>query len=185
MDSTPHEDLAAGAEHWQEEYGSSPLRDADFETMSGTPLRPVYGPGDWSQDQAAEALGWPGRPPYTRGPYASMYRSKLWTMRLFAGFGTACQRCTALGTVIVHESVHDDFLARLGPDLVDARVLELAPRRADPARSFGVAIVVDRLLLAIRHLVVFVLVHDQHEGRDIERRVHVIFGDLVDPEQHQ
>ena len=37
----------------------------------------------------AERLGWPGRPPYTRGPHASMYRSKLWTMRLFAGFGTA------------------------------------------------------------------------------------------------
>src|SRR5436309_550384 len=48
--------------------------------MSGVPLEPVYGPDD------AE---YPGQFPYTRGPYASMYRSKLWTMRLFAGFGTA------------------------------------------------------------------------------------------------
>src|SRR5436305_1481360 len=48
--------------------------------MSGVPLAPVYGPDD------AE---WPGVYPYTRGPYASMYRSKLWTMRMFAGFGTA------------------------------------------------------------------------------------------------
>ena len=48
--------------------------------MSGVPLEPVYGPGD------AEL---PGQFPYTRGPYASMYRSRLWTMRQFAGFGTA------------------------------------------------------------------------------------------------
>ncbi len=48
--------------------------------MSGLPLEPVYGPAD--EDR-------PGVYPYTRGPYASMYRSKLWTMRLFAGFGTA------------------------------------------------------------------------------------------------
>jgi len=48
--------------------------------MSGLPLEPVYGPDD------AEL---PGQYPYTRGPYASMYRSRLWTMRQFAGFGTA------------------------------------------------------------------------------------------------
>ena len=48
--------------------------------MSGIPLRPVYGPEDAEH---------PGVWPYTRGPYASMYRSKLWTMRMFAGFGTA------------------------------------------------------------------------------------------------
>jgi methylmalonyl-CoA mutase N-terminal domain/subunit len=48
--------------------------------MSGVPLSPVYGPDDGE---------FPGQYPYTRGPYASMYRSKLWTMRMFAGFGTA------------------------------------------------------------------------------------------------
>src|SRR5918997_201619 len=66
-------------ERWQEAYGRSPLRDADFETMSGVPVEPVYGPDDGE---------FPGVEPYTRGPYASMYRSKLWTMRQFAGFGT-------------------------------------------------------------------------------------------------
>src|SRR5574340_603231 len=71
---------------WQEQYDTSPLRDADFETMSGIPLAPVYGPDD--RPDGADG-GWPGQAPYTRGPYASMYRSKLWTMRLFAGFGTA------------------------------------------------------------------------------------------------
>src|SRR5580700_1607927 len=65
---------------WQEAYERSPLRPARFETMSGVPLEAVYGPTD------AEL---PGQYPYTRGPYASMYRSRLWTMRQFAGFGTA------------------------------------------------------------------------------------------------
>jgi methylmalonyl-CoA mutase, N-terminal domain len=89
VDLTPHEDLSDGRSSWREEYESSTLRDEDFQTMSGVPLAPVYGPDDWPSDLAAERLGFPGRPPYTRGPYASMYRSKLWTMRLFAGFGTA------------------------------------------------------------------------------------------------
>jgi methylmalonyl-CoA mutase N-terminal domain/subunit len=89
MDSTPHENLDEGRARWREAYDSSTLRDADFETMSGIGLEPVYGPEDWPERQVPERLGWPGRPPYTRGPHASMYRSKLWTMRLFAGFGTA------------------------------------------------------------------------------------------------
>jgi methylmalonyl-CoA mutase N-terminal domain/subunit len=65
---------------WQEAYDASKLRDVDHETMSGIPLDAVYGPDDGE---------FPGQYPYTRGPYASMYRSKLWTMRMFAGFGTA------------------------------------------------------------------------------------------------
>ncbi len=67
-------------EAWQDAYDASPKRDARFETMSGVPLEPVYGPDD--------AL-FPGQYPYTRGIHASMYRSRLWTMRMFAGFGTA------------------------------------------------------------------------------------------------
>jgi methylmalonyl-CoA mutase, N-terminal domain len=67
-------------EQWQAAYDASRQRDADFTTMSGIPLEPVYGPADGE---------FPGVYPYTRGPYASMYRSKLWTMRMFAGFGTA------------------------------------------------------------------------------------------------
>ena len=67
-------------EEWKRAYDASRLRDATFTTMSGIPLEPVYGPDDGD---------FPGVYPYTRGPYASMYRSKLWTMRMFAGFGTA------------------------------------------------------------------------------------------------
>jgi len=67
-------------EQWQRAFEASKLRNADFRTMSGIPLDPVYGSDDGE---------YPGVYPYTRGPYASMYRSKLWTMRMFAGFGTA------------------------------------------------------------------------------------------------
>jgi methylmalonyl-CoA mutase N-terminal domain/subunit len=71
---------ATPRERWEEAYAASPRRAARFSTMSGIPLDPVYGPDDGE---------FPGQYPYTRGPYASMYRSKLWTMRMFAGFGTA------------------------------------------------------------------------------------------------
>src|SRR4051812_29363112 len=70
----------ASREEWQRAYDGATIRDADFSTMSGVPVEPVYGPED---------APFPGQWPYTRGPYASMYRSKLWTMRMFAGFGTA------------------------------------------------------------------------------------------------
>ncbi|HXW39223.1 MAG TPA: methylmalonyl-CoA mutase family protein, partial [Acidimicrobiales bacterium] len=86
------EELDAGAvEQWASDYAATPLRDADFETMSGIPLEPVYGPGPRGGESGAgdDGAEWPGVYPYTRGPYASMYRSKLWTMRMFAGFGTA------------------------------------------------------------------------------------------------
>ncbi|HLN17948.1 MAG TPA: methylmalonyl-CoA mutase family protein [Acidimicrobiales bacterium] len=65
---------------WERAYRDSPQRDAEPTTMSGVPVDPVYGDDDGP---------FPGQFPYTRGPYASMYRSKLWTMRMFAGFGTA------------------------------------------------------------------------------------------------
>jgi methylmalonyl-CoA mutase N-terminal domain/subunit len=67
-------------ERWQQAFENAQLRDSDFTTMSGIPVAPVYGPDDGE---------FPGEWPYTRGPYASMYRSKLWTMRMFAGYGTA------------------------------------------------------------------------------------------------
>src|SRR5688572_23280860 len=72
--------MTTNRELWEQAYGSARLRDVDFETMSGIPLDAVYGPDDGE---------FPGQYPYTRGPHASMYRSKLWTMRMFAGFGTA------------------------------------------------------------------------------------------------
>ncbi|MBT7379163.1 MAG: methylmalonyl-CoA mutase [Actinobacteria bacterium] len=63
---------------WEEAYQNLPLRQEDFETMSGVPVDPVYGEAPF-----------PGQFPYTRGLHAGGYRSRLWTMRMFAGFGTA------------------------------------------------------------------------------------------------
>jgi methylmalonyl-CoA mutase N-terminal domain/subunit len=62
-------------------------RDAEFSTMSGHPIESIYSPEDVSGD-VAEKVGSPGEYPFTRGPYPSMYRGRLWTMRQFAGFGT-------------------------------------------------------------------------------------------------
>ncbi len=98
MGSKKEDDVAAGVmggfEQWAAEYAAASLRDADFETMSGVPLESVYGPpadpaDDASGESGSTTTEWPGVYPFTRGPYASMYRSKLWTMRMFAGFGTA------------------------------------------------------------------------------------------------
>ncbi len=63
-------------------------RDVPFETMSGIPVKALYTEADLPAD-VDEAIGLPGEPPFTRGVYPSMYRGRLWTMRQFAGFGTA------------------------------------------------------------------------------------------------
>jgi methylmalonyl-CoA mutase, N-terminal domain len=76
------------AERWfRERYSSKPERRAPFTTLSGEPVRPLYGPED--AGPFAERIGFPGEYPFTRGVYPSMYRGRLWTMRQFAGFGTA------------------------------------------------------------------------------------------------
>jgi methylmalonyl-CoA mutase, N-terminal domain len=72
-------------EQWQQEFDAGRKRDVDYETMSGLPVEPLYGPADGEVD---ESIGWPGQYPYTRGVHASGYRGRLWTMRMFAGFGT-------------------------------------------------------------------------------------------------
>src|SRR6184192_737077 len=84
--------MADDKERWEKEtYGHSvrrsPERDVPYETLSGIPLKPVYTPEDlpgWSHD---EKLGYPGEYPFTRGVYPTMYRGRVWTMRMFAGFG--------------------------------------------------------------------------------------------------
>ncbi len=79
-EETSNDDAAKA--QWQAAYDelakAGKLRDVPFETMSGVPVDPVYGDAPY-----------PGQYPYTRGVYPTMYRSRLWTMRMFAGFGTA------------------------------------------------------------------------------------------------
>src|SRR6478609_3917261 len=76
MSTTQHPRKPAGAE-----------RDAPFTTLSGEPIAPLYGPQDVKDHDVR--IGSPGEFPFTRGVYPSMYRGRLWTMRQFAGFGTA------------------------------------------------------------------------------------------------
>ena len=67
----------------------SPERSAEFTTISGHPIARLYTQGDLAGWNPARELGTPGEPPYTRGIHPSMYRGRLWTMRQFAGFGSA------------------------------------------------------------------------------------------------
>jgi methylmalonyl-CoA mutase, N-terminal domain len=66
-----------------------PERSAEFTTISGHPIRRLYSSTDLSGWDPNRELGLPGEPPYTRGIHPSMYRSRLWTTRQFAGFGSA------------------------------------------------------------------------------------------------
>src|SRR5512142_3194654 len=73
---------------WRAAYGLSPERDVPFTTLSGEEIKPLYTARDLPPDAEA-SIGMPGQFPFTRGVYPSMYRGRLWTMRQFAGFGTA------------------------------------------------------------------------------------------------
>jgi methylmalonyl-CoA mutase N-terminal domain/subunit len=75
-------------DRWEEAYSKNPERDAEFSTMSGIPIKPLYTPED-VEGSYDEKLGYPGEYPYTRGVYPNMYRGRLWTVRQFAGFGDA------------------------------------------------------------------------------------------------
>jgi methylmalonyl-CoA mutase, N-terminal domain len=78
-------------ERWERErFAASPERAAMFTTVSGEPVKPLYTEQDRADGDPAEPrIGLPGEFPFTRGVYPSMYRGRLWTMRQFAGFGTA------------------------------------------------------------------------------------------------
>jgi methylmalonyl-CoA mutase N-terminal domain/subunit len=79
-------------ERWQAAYEAARKTDRDTTTISGEPTEPVYGP---ATDQEAadypgfERIGWPGQYPFTRGLYPTGYRGRPWTIRQFAGFGSA------------------------------------------------------------------------------------------------
>ncbi|MFI5888992.1 methylmalonyl-CoA mutase [Actinoplanes sp. NPDC051513] len=84
-------DIAAGRERWQRRYDASRKRDADFTTLSGSSVEPVYGPPEGAGYPGFARIGWPGEFPYTRGLYPTGYRGRTWTIRQFAGFGNAQQ----------------------------------------------------------------------------------------------
>src|SRR5260370_27167588 len=80
---------AGGVDAWRELYDAKPERQGElFSTMSGVENEPLHTPETVALDYDRD-LGYPGVYPFTRGVYPSMYRGRLWTMRQFAGFGTA------------------------------------------------------------------------------------------------
>src|SRR5262245_57047706 len=82
---------SSASERWQQENEAAPLRPQPPTTVSGVPIEALYTSehlGDFDPDAD---LGFPGQFPFARGVHASMYRSRLWTMRQFAGFGTPRQ----------------------------------------------------------------------------------------------
>ena len=85
----------SGRQRWQAAFDAAAargqVRDADFTTLSGASVEPVYGPEDEALDERMGRIGWPGEFPFTRGLHASGYRGRPWTIRQFAGFGSARQ----------------------------------------------------------------------------------------------
>ena len=112
---------------WRQEYRRQAERDADFETISGEPVEPLYTPEDVRDLDYERDLGYPGEYPFTRGVYHTMYRGRLWTMRQFAGFGTAEQTNARYKYLLEHGqgglSVAFDMPTLMGRDSDDPRSL--------------------------------------------------------------
>jgi methylmalonyl-CoA mutase N-terminal domain/subunit len=104
---------------WEEALAEAKLRGVDFTTISGHKLKALYGPEDAGTDPAAD-LGFPGQFPFTRGVHATMYRGRLWTMRQFAGFGSAKQTNERFKFLLAHGqtglSTAFDFPTLMGYD---------------------------------------------------------------------
>jgi methylmalonyl-CoA mutase N-terminal domain/subunit len=89
------EALRSGLAAWEGAYERAAKRDDSFTSVSGVEVEPLYTPLDRPEPSPEEAryyndrVGLPGEFPFTRGPYGTMYRTRFWTMRQFAGFGTA------------------------------------------------------------------------------------------------
>jgi methylmalonyl-CoA mutase N-terminal domain/subunit len=81
----------AQRQRWEKEIAAAPARPEPPTTVSGVPIEPLYTPESLNGFDYDADLGYPGQYPFTRGVHASMYRSRLWTMRQFAGFGTPRQ----------------------------------------------------------------------------------------------
>ncbi|MGH7476687.1 MAG: acyl-CoA mutase large subunit family protein [Longimicrobiales bacterium] len=111
--------LRAQLAEWQAKFVAVPKRAAEFATISGEPVDALYTPLHWSGSYL-EQLGLPGEYPFTRGPYTTMYRTRLWTMRQFAGFGTSVETNARYKYLLDHGqtglSVAFDFPTLMGYD---------------------------------------------------------------------
>jgi methylmalonyl-CoA mutase, N-terminal domain len=131
------EDGAPGRLRWQRRYEQARIRDADFTTLSGLEVDPVYGPPPGAVVPGFERIGWPGEYPFTRGLYPAGYRGRAWTIRQFSGFGNARQTNERykmlLGAGGTGLSVAFDMPTLMGRDSDD-------PRSAGEVGHCGVAI---------------------------------------------
>ncbi|HWH98767.1 MAG TPA: methylmalonyl-CoA mutase family protein [Propionibacteriaceae bacterium] len=122
---------ASGRERWAAAFAEAEakgqVRDADFTTVSGLEVDPVYGPADEAADERMDRIGWPGQFPFTRGLYPSGYRGRPWTIRQFAGFGNAQQTNARYKMILAAGggglSVAFDMPTLMGRDSDDSRSL--------------------------------------------------------------
>src|SRR4051812_25308705 len=129
MTDSPGRDTAR--QRWQQRYDAAlaagKVRDADFTTLSGLEVDPVYGPVDESAVPGFERIGYPGEFPFTRGLHATGYRGRAWTIRQFAGFGNARQTNERYKMILKEGggglSVAFDMPTLMGRDSDDPRAL--------------------------------------------------------------
>src|SRR5215471_12484576 len=110
----------AARQRWEKEAAAAPSREQPPTTVSSVPIDPLYTPDSLNGFDPDADLGYPGQYPFTRGVHASMYRSRLWTMRQFAGFGTSRQTNERFKFLLEHGqtglSVAFDFPTLMGYD---------------------------------------------------------------------
>ena len=108
---------------WEAALSKAKTRDGNFTTISGSQIKPLYTPDD-AGVHYNDDLGYPGQFPFTRGVHPSMYRGRLWTMRQFAGFGTAAQTNERFRYLLDHGqtglSTAFDFPTLMGYDSDDS-----------------------------------------------------------------
>jgi methylmalonyl-CoA mutase N-terminal domain/subunit len=118
-------------QRWQQRFdgaaAAGKVRDADYTTLSGVEVEPVYGPADESAVPGFERIGYPGEFPFTRGLHPTGYRGRAWTIRQFAGFGNARQTNERYKMILAEGggglSVAFDMPTLMGRDSDDPRAL--------------------------------------------------------------
>jgi methylmalonyl-CoA mutase N-terminal domain/subunit len=118
-------------QRWQQRFDAAltagKVRDADFTTLSGVEVDPVYGPADETSVENFDRIGYPGEFPFTRGLHATGYRGRAWTIRQFAGFGNAQQTNERYKMILAEGggglSVAFDMPTLMGRDSDDPRAL--------------------------------------------------------------
>ncbi|WP_407938067.1 acyl-CoA mutase large subunit family protein [Nakamurella panacisegetis] len=130
-ETRPTDSIAAGRRRWQARFDAAAqagrVRDADFTTLSGLEVQPVYGPADSDSIAGFDRIGWPGEFPFTRGLHATGYRGKAWTIRQFAGFGNAADTNERYRMILAEGggglSVAFDMPTLMGRDSDDPRAV--------------------------------------------------------------